>query len=420
MADDHRGAHLADQPADRALDALRRKVDGVRIGIVHYGEHVPLDDGYRPARMGQLAAWLTEAGAHVVRFSPTYSQFAGAQRPEAWTGTVTGEGTVVMVPTGSFASTRGAARFKFFRDFARGAAEAISADPVDVAVVGYPPPGVVTALRRRMGRQLPVIADVRDLWPDAVFSAPRRSVATAAAAAGRALATELRLADGVVAMSPTMLRRAPAARRRQAIPLSVSDALRDVPTASSCDEGLRAVFVGIVTDFFDLVSVVEGWKRYLDRRAPGPVPKLEIWGTGDLEEELARRSAGIEGIVLGGWLQSSDVPAKLAAADVGLAPTQPGLGTTLGNKVLEYLGTGAYVLHSLEDEASVTLATDGLGERVASNDSAGWADGFAALDGRLASLRAARHERRAVALRRYGREGVEPLWLAEITRLLDR
>ena len=142
-----------DQPAD--LSALRDQVAGCRIGIVHYGEHTPLDTGYRPARMGQLAAWLTEAGADVTRFVPTYSAFALEHRPLEWTGQLTSEGIIHMIPTRTFTSSKGWDRFGFLRDFAKGSAQAVaSRGPFDLLITGYPPPGVVLALRRAAGRRI--------------------------------------------------------------------------------------------------------------------------------------------------------------------------------------------------------------------------------------------------------------------------
>lgn len=405
-------------PGSTDLADLRSKVAGLRIGIVHYGEHVTLDDGYRPARMGQLAAWLTDAGASVVRFVPTYSHFAGRQRPLSWTGTLTPEGHVVMVPTRSFDSNRGPARLAFFADFARGtAAAAAELDPFDSLIVGFPPPGVTSALRARLRPCPPILADIRDLWPDALLTTSRPALTAATATVGHGLAAELRLTGGVVAMSETMLARAPWSRRRRPIPHSVSSALASVTPTVSPTDGLRVAFVGILNDFFDLDGVVSGWLQFLERRGSvTTTPHLSIYGTGPLEDELRRRVSDVESVTLRGWLPSADVPAAVAGADVGIAPTQPGLGTTLSNKVLEYVGTGAFVLHTLEDEASTVLARDGLGKRVEAT-SDGWADGFQELECRLGQLREARSDRQATALDRYGRDAIERLWMEEIAAL---
>ncbi len=396
------------------VSELRSQVAGLRIGIVHYGEHVPLDESYRPARMGQLAAWLTEAGADVTRFAPTYSHFAGCQR-ESWTGASTAEGTVVMVPTRPFESNRGVERLGFFADFASGTASAVAArPPFDVLLVGFPPPGVVSALRTRVRPCPPILADIRDLWPDALLTGDRPALARAIAVVGHGLASELRLTSGVVAMSATMLGRGPRRRRHRAIPYSISSELATAEPSVAPNGGLQAVFVGILNDFFDLATVVAGWSRFEAERDPtvGP-PHLRIFGSGPLEGDLRELAADIDTATVAGWLPSAEVPTVVAQADVGISPTQPGLGTTLSNKVLEYLGTGALVLHTLEDEAADELAAACLGTRVTAT-AEGWADAFLTAERRLATIRSERASRRAVALERYGRTTVERLWLSEI------
>lgn len=144
------------------------RIDGARIVVVHYGEHTPMDDGYRPARVGRLAALLQRHGAEVTRYVPMHSRSSPTASARCRGRACFDEGGLRMIPTRSFSSTFGAARFGFFADFARGTAAAIEQDgPFDLAVIGYPPPGVATAIRRATGGSPPILADIQDLWPDA-------------------------------------------------------------------------------------------------------------------------------------------------------------------------------------------------------------------------------------------------------------
>jgi len=401
------------------LDDLRASVAGARIGIIHYGEHVTLDDGYRPARMGQLAEWLTSAGAIVRRFVPTYSDIAGFQRSESWTGTVTREGIIHMVKTRSFESSRSPARFRFLREFAQGAAAAVAeTGPYDLLIIGFPPPGVASAIRSQ-SEKVPILADIRDLWPDALFGDPHKYVAAAAQVAGQGLAKELKRVDGVVAMSNTMLERAPQSKRLQAIPHSISESLREVPIAIEDDSPMQAVFVGLLTDFFDMESLISGWARFVSQRTGTDEPVLRIFGSGNTEEQVREWARPYPSIRCEGWVASSEIPRLVAEADIGVVPPRAGLGTTLSNKVLEYLGTGVYILNSLEPESAEVLEVQGLGARVASTP-AGWAHGFADFERDLKHHRADRHQRQQVALAAYGREGIEPRWLSEIVKLISQ
>ncbi|MGF1596284.1 MAG: glycosyltransferase [Acidimicrobiales bacterium] len=392
---------------------------GARIGIVHYGEHIPLDDSYRPARMGQLASWLTEADCLVTRLVPTYSPFAGRQRPREWSGRATTEGVVEMVPTRPFTTSVSRARLGFLRDFAVNASRQLAAmDPFDALIVGYPPPGMVFHLRRRLGRDIPILADVRDLWPDALVPSDRRSLVVAGALAGTALAQELRLADGVVAMSETMLDRAPRRRRRMAIPACIPDPITKVVADDHGEAGLRAVFVGSFTQGVDFPTLIGGWRRFVEeRRSSRPAPRLWLCGTGERADEVAALADGVAGIELVGRIPHDEVGAWLARADVGIAPTRPGFGTTISNKVVEYIGTGLFVLHTLEAEPAGRVEAGGLGASVVATPE-GWRDGLIRLENRLDELRSGRSSRRPRAEATYGRAAIEPRWQQAINDLL--
>ncbi len=397
---------------------MNPRLPSQRIGIVHYGEHTPLDTEYRRARMGQLAQWLTEAGFDVTRFVPTYSPFTGTQRPAEWSGVTTDEGTIQMVPTRSYVRSVSRDRFGFLLDFGAGtAARAAALAPFDAMIVGYPPPGVITRLRRSLDYDVPILADIRDLWPDALVPAKRRVLVTGAELLGHGLATELRRADGVVAMSETMLARAPASVRLQAIPHAIPAALAEAASNVDHDRGLRAVFVGTFTQGVDLPALFGGWRHYVGRR-PGdsPEPTLVVCGDGERAGEVDALTRDLPGVELLGRVPSSTVGERLAEADIGIAATRPGFGTTFSNKVIEYIGTGLFVLNSLESESAGALDRLGLGQLVPAS-AEGWAAGFSAAEKRLAELRTSRSERRTTAIENYGRPAIEPLWMETLGRL---
>ena len=389
---------------------------GSRVGIIHYGEHTPLDGGYRPARMGQLATWLTEAGCDVTRFAPTFSPFAGAQRPQAWSGTTTAEGVVQMVQTRAYEVSVSAERLGFLVDFGRNAAVAVAdTGPYDALIVGYPPPGVVTQLRRRVGWRVKILADIRDLWPDALLPGDRPLISLAGRGVGRALGCELLAADACTAMSDTMLARAPASRRTEAIPTCAPQLLDALTADAEPTGGLVAIFVGSFTQGFDFAPLFAGWRRFAERpRRSGEEPMLRICGGGEREDEVASLAEGIESIDVVGRVPPDSIADWLGRADVGISPTRTGFGTTLSNKIVEYAATGLFVLHSLEPATSRDFDGLGLGARVASSVG-GWEGGFTALEGRLPALRAERSARRRQVGAIYGRSAIEPQW----RRVLD-
>jgi hypothetical protein len=272
------------------LELERESISGVRIGIVHYGELIPTDDGYLPGRMGLLAEWLTEAGAKVTRFAPTFSQFVAEPRPVELSGSTSRQGSVELIKTRAYGESVSADRLGHLRDFVRGTASRISELPrFDVMIVGYPPPGIVRSVHRATAGEVPILVDIRDLWPDALAPSGNRVAARVAEGLGRALAMELLLADGVVAMSPVMLNRAPRSRRLEPITNCVSDAMAIPAEAATTSNGpLKVVFVGSFTQGVDFESLLAGWRLFQERRrsSSGPSPILQICGKGARSVEV--------------------------------------------------------------------------------------------------------------------------------------
>ena len=389
---------------------------GKRIAVIHYGEHVPLDDGYRPARMGRLSQLLVDRGAVVERLVPTFSGVARRQRPESWSGINTDEGRVQMIPTPAFSSSRSLARAEFLRSFASGVGKRLSEiGPIDLAVVGYPPPGVVRSARSACGARTRIIADIRDLWPDAILPASPLFSSVLGPSIGKLLAAELRLADSVVSVSDTMLKRSPARNRATAIPIGVNsidhDALAEA--APSPVAPMSVVFVGTLTQLFDFEGLFAGWEEFCADK-PQSAAELTIYGSGDRESEVRALLDGLPQARFGGWVDSKDVPSVLASADVGVAPTRSGQGTTLSNKVLEYLSVGLHVAHSLEPAVDLGIESPTAACRVGAE--LGWADAFRQAECKLSTLRADRPGRVAQAHSRFGEKAINGAWLDLISR----
>jgi glycosyltransferase involved in cell wall biosynthesis len=224
---------------------------------------------------------------------------------------------------------------------------------VDAFLIGHPPPGTLLVYRLLRGRG-PVVTDIRDSW----FGGDR-----AIARALRTLARrELGLSNRVTALSRDVASWAELPPDDVTIvPIGVDDV--PTPPHDSDDEGTtRCVFVGTINANFRLEDWVENWPRH-------DAAHLDIYGAGpnaDRVEELSRAHPNVD---FHGHLASDRVPEVLGRCDVGIAPTRPGFGTNISNKVAEYLAAGLLVLHSLEPEPSAVLAAHGLGESCSSDGS---------------------------------------------------
>lgn len=132
--------------------------------------------------------------------------------------------------------------------------------------------------------------------------------------------------------------------------LALFDRSRHPERAFREDGRLRLVYAGAVTPIYELDTVLDAVAALAGAR-PDLDPHLDVYGRGDDSASLAQRahSLGIEGrVVLHGRVPLEDVPAAIAAADVGLAPTRRDRFTdfSLSTKLFECAAMGKPVVAS--------------------------------------------------------------------------
>jgi glycosyltransferase involved in cell wall biosynthesis len=123
------------------------------------------------------------------------------------------------------------------------------------------------------------------------------------------------------------------------------------PARPFLDDGvLRLVYAGALTPTYEVDVAIEAL-GHLRTGRPGLDARLEIYGRGDAEEPLRARAAGLglsEVVTFHGRVPIEAVPAAIAAADIGLAPTRRDAFTdlSLSTKIFEYAAMGKPVVAS--------------------------------------------------------------------------
>jgi glycosyltransferase involved in cell wall biosynthesis len=160
-------------------------------------------------------------------------------------------------------------------------------------------------------------------------------VASAAITVNDALAARL-VAMGVPAAKITVLLNSPSlVRFDQAA----------YPSRAFCADGtLRLVYAGALTPTYELDVAFEAIARLVSVR-PGLSVALEIFGRGDAEtplRALATKLGIADRVTFHGRIPIEDVPAAIAAGDIGLAPTRrdPFTDFSLSTKIFEYGAMG--------------------------------------------------------------------------------
>src|SRR5438128_4478149 len=167
----HDRGHAGDLRAPRR--GSRRRAVGRSVRVLLVSQYFPPESGATQNRMGTFATALAERGHEVTVICEQPCHPAGVfqdgfgRRPIV---TERGDGITVRrlwVATSPVKST--ARRLAFYSTFAVGAAGSILAAPRhDVLFASSPPlPGVLAAAMAARVRRLPIVVDVRDLWPAA-------------------------------------------------------------------------------------------------------------------------------------------------------------------------------------------------------------------------------------------------------------
>jgi glycosyltransferase involved in cell wall biosynthesis len=242
----------------------------------------------------------------------------------------------------------------------------------------------------QFGRSLgvPVVLDVRDLWPD-IFLQPapgpiRPLVRLLLSPYFRATRQAFEGASAVIAVSEGYLQwglgRAGRARtsRDEVFPLAYSLAPRTAQARIAGREGLRrfgigegsiaCLFAGTLGRTYDLGPVLEA-ARTLAQDGDSPFRFL-ICGDGERATEWQERAKGLPNVSFTGWLSQQDMHAALAGADIGLAAYAKAAPQGVPNKVIEYLAAGLPVISSLTGETERLLGHHDCGSTYAAGDAA--------------------------------------------------
>ena len=175
------------------------------------------------------------------------------------------------------------------------------------------------------------------------------------------------------------------------------------------DGMLKLVYTGALTPIYELDVLIRAVARIATDR-PDLDIRLDLYGRGDSEEELRALVAelGVRGrVTFHGRIPIDDVPAAVAAADIGVAPTRldPFTAMTISGKIYEYGAMGKAVVASKLPLVERTFP-DGTVARYEPGDADGMARAIVALaddpirraeavDGTLDVVRDAAWEREA-------------------------
>jgi glycosyltransferase involved in cell wall biosynthesis len=367
----------------------------MKFWIVQDGELMPgIDGNTRPWRASMLCSALAVSGHEVVWWSSTFSHVTKKHRFDGpRTMSVEPGVTMRLLHGPGYPSNKSFHRWLHYRAVAAAFRRESDDWPrPDLVFASLPSlelaeQGVAYSCRNGV----PVLVDIRDLWPDHYLTmAPRfaRGLLRLALFTEFARAERtLRRATGVVAISPAYLNwglRLAGRSQRAAdgvFPMGYPGlgAGQDTAVASRRQElvvqyGLSAArliitFVGTFTPSFDLETVIEAARALHEAGNTGI--RFMLVGEGEQGVRLRRQAADLPNVTFTGWCDHASVAAILGLSSLGLAPYRADTLISLPNKPYEYMAAGLPILSSLRGELERLLAEEGNGLQYTAGDAAG-------------------------------------------------
>jgi glycosyltransferase involved in cell wall biosynthesis len=364
----------------------------LHVWLVSIGEPLPIDPGgERQLRMGVIARTLLDRGHEVTWWVSTFDHPYKRHRFEADTNVTVEPRYRLQLLHGSGYRTNVSLRrlldhWQIARKFRRLAGEEPAPDLIFATVPTVELASASAAIGR--ARSIPVVLDVRDLWPDVLLDLlprPLRGLGRLPLLPlTRQIRQAFRSAYGITAVSPSYLRWGLAHAGRPAGPMDrVIPLGYPVPPASGLDGAadagtLRALgvdprkklvwFIGMFGHYYDLTTVIKA-ARVLAQRGRKEL-QFVLSGQGHRETEWRALAAGLPNVVFTGWVTTAQITVLQTAAWAGLAAYAPDAPQSLPNKVFEFMAGGLPVLSSLGQDARELLERHDCGITYRAGDAA--------------------------------------------------
>jgi glycosyltransferase involved in cell wall biosynthesis len=344
------------------------------IWLIVIGEPLSIEPQSRALRTRLLARHLASLGHSVTWWTSNFNHFTKMHHPVQQTECDSGEGYELRFLRGrAYRRNLSAARFlnhiEIARDFKAQAAKLASPD---IIVCCFPSIELTReAVKFAKHRSVPVIIDIRDLWPDEMRNRIPKSLrgigSLFLAPMERQVRTSMRLADSIVGVCEAYLDwgLAKAARNKAVndcvVPLGYPDsdeskAMRHTKSIRPTSHPLNFFFSGSFNNSVDLGSLIEAFRGLRDR----PI-SATLCGDGDNFERWRALAADDPRIEFSGWIQADEIRRLAAKADIGVACYRPESLVAMPNKLFEYMSFGLPIINSIPGEAAALVEDMGIG-----------------------------------------------------------
>jgi glycosyltransferase involved in cell wall biosynthesis len=366
------------------------------VWIVFVGETLPMDEATRTWRYGMLAETLASRGHHVTLWVPTFNHSHKKQRYHTdYTYEVNKNYKIELIYNIGYKRNIGFQRLLSYILLARSFKWRIKNEkPPDIIISGMPTPWLCSvAIKYGQQKHIPVIIDVRDLWPDIfvdVFPNKFRAIARTVLSPLFVLNKNLfRKATAIYGISRSYLEwgvgyanRKRIEGRDKVFPLGykeISLSCEQVRSEKEClkNKGvdpskLICCYFGQLESTYDVETIIEA-ANALKSRSEWQV-QFVLCGEGSKMKSLLNMFAELDNVLLLGWVAPATLNVLMRISTIGLVSYAKDAPQSLPNKPFEYFSGGLPVISSLHGELKQILSENHCGLTYEAGDVQGLVD----------------------------------------------
>lgn len=398
----------------------RRLLEPVNVLLV--SQYFRPESGATQNRLGAFADGLVERGHRVTVICEQPNHPAGVFHPGYGIRPVISERgerlTIHRLWVATSARKSTARRLAFYGSFAAGAAATVLSKRRhdDVCLASSPPlPGVLAVSDAARARRIPLVVDVRDIWPaaaEALGELSNRRIISVLERAERRLYRQARRITATTLPFCRHIDHVAGAAKSVHLP---NGALDELVAGPQTDPPSRAQFV---VGYAGNLGLAQGLRIAIDAAdlLRGSAVRFVLVGDGparaELHDEIEKR--GLSDVIsLRPGIPVADVGAFLRSCDALLVPLRdhPLLGDFIPSKLYDAMAVGRPVLVAARGEAAALTTKSNAGIVISPEDGVGLAE---------ASRRLADDPDLARRLGRSGHEAAEGLTRSKQVDLLER
>lgn len=345
----------------------------MKIWIVTIYEPLPFgDEGTRPQRCGMLAKALLDRGHSVELWTSAFDHISHKHFHERSLFENVGDRISIQFISGcGYPNDLSPKRFLHNRQTGREFVQLANNRSESPDIIFAPVP-ILELAQAAVGyankRNVPIIVDIRDLWPDIYLTILPKFLRPVGK---KLLYYEYRRtknifqnATGITAISKAYLQRGLSYAQRgprstdKFYPLGSggsvkksliqSDEVKDSITQeySIYKNQFIVTYVGTFSKSLDVENILHAAKQLIDNQNI----RVFIVGTGERSKEFLELASHLPNVTMTGWLNAIKIQSILSRTDVGLVAYSKDAIMSLPNKPFEYMAAGLPLLSSLPGE----------------------------------------------------------------------